>query len=288
VGVELWIRTFGPVLLAFAVALVVDELTRRRGLEPPGFRPAVAGGGLAAVRRALGLAVLAAVLWIGVFGPLGTVGSGIEPDLSRVPPGQLFLLHGVFAAALGLWYLLGFAGTGGSWTAQLGFRARQPLTEVGLGLVAGIGGWLVVISALAIVVGLIWTLGGERLLPERPPPLIPWLVALPVWLRLAVSLSAGVVEEAFFRGFLQPRVGIALSTALFALAHAGYEQPLMLVGIVLLSLLFAHLVRWRQNIWPAVAAHALFNAVQLLVVVPTALELSPGAGPLAAAAVAFW
>jgi membrane protease YdiL (CAAX protease family) len=47
----------------------------------------------------------------------------------------------------------------------------------------------------------------------------------------------------------------------------------MLVGIGLLSLAFAYLTRWRQNIWPAVIAHALFDAIQLLVVVPFALRL---------------
>jgi membrane protease YdiL (CAAX protease family) len=47
----------------------------------------------------------------------------------------------------------------------------------------------------------------------------------------------------------------------------------MLVGIGLLSLIFAFLTRWRQNIWPAVVAHALFDAIQLLVVVPFALRL---------------
>ncbi len=52
----------------------------------------------------------------------------------------------------------------------------------------------------------------------------------------------------------------------------------MLVGITLLSLLFALLVRWRQSIWAAVAAHTLFDAVQLLVVVPTALDYLPQAG----------
>jgi hypothetical protein len=62
-----------------------------------------------------------------------------------------------------------------------------------------------------------------------------------------VSLSAGFVEEIFFRGFLQPRVGIALSTAFFVLAHVSYGQPLMLVGIALLSLIFGFLVRWRQT-----------------------------------------
>ena len=40
-----------------------------------------------------------------------------------------------------------------------------------------------------------------------------------------------------------------------------------------LSVLSGALVRWRQSIWAAIAAHALFDAVQLLVIVPAALEL---------------
>ena len=271
------LRTVGPVLLAVAAAAAVDRLTVRRGLQPPGFRPEQFGEGLAAARRGLALAVLAGVFWIGVFGPLGTIGSEIQPDLSQLHAGQLFLLHGLFAAALGIWYLLGFAGSGGSWTAQLGLVSGRALPEIGIGLAAGVGGWLTVLGVMVSLGSLIWALGGQELLPERPPALIPWLAGLPVLTRLAVSVSAGVVEEAFFRGFLQPRAGIPLSTGLFVLAHAGYEQPLMLVGITLLSLLFALLVRWRQNIWPAVVAHAVFDAVQLLIVVPTVLEFVPAA-----------
>lgn len=273
--VETWIRAAGPLLLALATVWGIDRLTRERGLQPPGFRASWVGEPLAAARRALALAAVAGVLWVGVFAPLGTLGSEVRPDLSRVGVGQLFLLHGLFAAALAVWYLLGFAGTGGSAAAQLGLRVPRPLTEIGVGLAAGVGGWLVVLAVVLLLGSLIWALGGEGLLGERPPPLVAWLAGLPVWVRLAVSLSAGLVEEAFFRGFLQPRVGVALSTGLFALAHAGYEQPLMLVGVTLLSLFFAQLVRWRRNIWPAVAAHALFNAIQLLIVVPLVLELAP-------------
>jgi membrane protease YdiL (CAAX protease family) len=47
----------------------------------------------------------------------------------------------------------------------------------------------------------------------------------------------------------------------------------MLVGITLLSLIYAFLTKWRQTIWPAITAHALFDAVQLLVVVPAALRM---------------
>jgi len=48
--------------------------------------------------------------------------------------------------------------------------------------------------------------------------------------------------------------------------------------VTLLSLLYGLLTRWRQNIWPAIVAHFLFDAIQLLVVIPAVLELfQPGA-----------
>ena len=269
------LRWLGPLLLALAAVVAIDRLTARRGLQPPAFDAAWRGDGPALARRALAMAILAGVLWLGVFGPLAIVGTDFEPDFSQVHAGELFLLHGLFAASLAAWYLLGFAGTGGSWAAQFGFRSGRPLPEIGIGLAAGVGGWLVVLGVMVTLGSLIWALGGEEMLPERPPAMIPWLAGLPIVMRLAVSVSAGVVEEAFFRGFLQPRVGIPMSTALFVLAHAGYQQPLMLVGVTLLSLLFALLVRWRQNVWAAVGAHAVFDAVQLLIVVPVALELAP-------------
>lgn len=283
-----WLRAVGPPLLALATAVAVDRSTARRGLLPPAFRtPAgeLAPWAAAPLRRVLALVVVWAVLWIGVFAPLGLVGQSLPPRLDELGAPQLFFLHLLFVAALATWYFLGFSGAARDrvqgvpgWMAQFGFRAAGIWREVGLGLVAGIGAWLCVLGVLLLVGAVIWSLGGEEMLPKEPPALIPWIVALPIGLRLALSLSAGLVEEAFFRGFLQPRAGIPLSTLLFVLAHASYEQPLMLVGITLLSIVYALLVRWRQNIWPAIAAHALFDALQLLVVIPKALELLPRGG----------
>ncbi len=50
----------------------------------------------------------------------------------------------------------------------------------------------------------------------------------------------------------------------------------MLVGVTLLSLVFAYIVRWRQSIWAAIVAHAVFDAIQLLFVIPWALRYLPG------------
>ncbi len=170
---------------------------------------------------------------------------------------------------------------------QLGLVAPDVRREVLIGLLLGLGAWGAVLLALFAVAIVVWLVGGENALP-KPSAIVPWIAALPVAVRILVSLSAGFVEEIFFRGFLQPRMGIALSTAFFVLAHVSYGQPIMLVGITLLSLIYAFLVRWRQTIWPAIAAHALFDGIQLLVIIPMALRLlGKSAAPRAALAAAF-
>lgn len=167
--------------------------------------------------------------------------------------------------------------------AQFGLLAPNVPREIGLGLLLGVGAWGAVLLAAIVFAGILVALGGEQALPKQPPALIPFLAGLPFALRLLISLSAGVVEELFFRGFLQPRVGIALSTLLFVFAHFSYGQPLMLVGIATLSVIYGLLVRWRQTIWPAIAAHALFDGVQLLVIIPVLLRYMEQEAPKAKA-----
>jgi membrane protease YdiL (CAAX protease family) len=317
-NLESFLRLAVPAVLSLFVAFGMDRMLLARGLFPPGFR--------APWRRALASALVALILWVGTFSALGTIGQGVQPDVKNLTTPQLFLLHGLLVLALVVWFLLGYGGRpsppwppspgppgtpspgeGGTenavlteggggggeglfrqFLAQFGFLAPDVPREIGLGLLLGIGAWGAVLIA-ALAVGLvIFALGGEDAIPKQPPALIPWIAALPIGVRLLVSLSAGVVEETFFRGFLQPRIGIPLSTLLFVSAHFSYGQPLMLVGIGTLSLIYAFLVQWRQNIWPAITAHALFDGVQLLVVIPAALRLMEKEGvPVASALLAL-
>src|SRR5262249_42299983 len=155
--------------------------------------------------------------------------------------------------------------------------AHRVRHEVLLGTLLGVGAWMAVLAALLLVAMGVMLLGGDKALP-KPSALVPFIATLPVAVRVLLSLSAGFVEEIFFRGFLQPRIGIALSTAFFVLAHVSYGQPLMLVASPLWSLLPPFRVRRRQPIWPAIAPHALFAGVQLWVVTPLAMRLVGGAG----------
>lgn len=310
---EALLRLTIPAVLALFVAFTMDRMCAARGLLPPGFREPW--------RRFLGSTLVALILWIGAFASLGNIGLVVEQDVSGLTTPRLFLLHGFLVLTLLIWFVLGFAGVRAPrpvaapleedpeipvepphpppaapappaamslvrrFLEQFGVLAPNVPREIGIGLLLGLGAWGAVLAAAFVMGAVIWALGGEEALPKQPPAMIPFLAALPVWVRLLISLSAGVVEEIFFRGFLQPRMGIALSTLLFAFAHVSYGQPLMLVAITILSLIYALLVRWRQNIWPAIAAHFLFDAVQLLVVIPYALRMmetqGTPAGPVA-------
>lgn len=265
-------------LLAGVTALVVDRWTEERGFLPPGFARAP-------WRRWAAFAVLGAILFLGVFLPVALIGVERAPlspeDFATL---DIFLLQGLLLLAVVLWFTLGYAGTeaaagpgglAGAFARQVGLRSRSPWAELGIGVAAGAAGWMLVILLMLAVVGVVWALGGEEVLPTEPPELIPWVAGLPLLIRLAIGVTAGVVEETFFRGFLQPRAGIVLSSALFVLAHLSYDQPFMLVGIAALSLLFAWLVRWRRSILAAITAHAVFDLIQLLIVVPEILKRLP-------------
>ncbi|HEY2289067.1 MAG TPA: CPBP family intramembrane glutamic endopeptidase [Thermoanaerobaculia bacterium] len=307
---EVLLRVAAVVVPAVLGALLLDVLCAARGLLPPGFRTpwrraladltvalllAVAVfaplGSLGMKTNAEDLSSISTpqlfllhvlmVITMGVWFLLGFAGEGARHSVPAEPPVPREEAAGIFPLESAVAQEPVAAPPpppprvplGRQLAAQFGYLAPSIPREIGLGVLLGIGAWVAVIVALMVIAGVAWALGGESAIPKSPPALIPLIAGLPVWVRFLVSLSAGVVEESFFRGFLQPRIGILASTGFFVLAHLSYGQPFMLVGIALLSLIYAFLVKWRQNVWPAMAAHALFDGVQLLVVVPAALRM---------------
>jgi membrane protease YdiL (CAAX protease family) len=263
------LRVLGTLALAAVTALYFDIATERRSLMPPGFRQAW--------RRGTAATILATLFWLGVYSPLLSLGAAEAIDVSQLDASALFVMHLLMALVLAAWFALGWAHRldGVTLAAQLGLRTHRAAQDAAIGVAGGVVGWAGALAVMAIVVSAYSSIAGPDAMPQQQPEMIRWLVGLPVLVRLLVSLSAGVVEEVFFRGFLQPRAGIAFSSFLFVIAHAGYDQPFMLVGLTVLSLFLAFLVRWRQTVWPAIIAHFLFDAVQLLIVIPLATSVSP-------------
>jgi membrane protease YdiL (CAAX protease family) len=86
---------------------------------------------------------------------------------------------------------------------------------------------------------------------------------------VALSVTAGICEEAIFRGYLQRQfmaltksvpAGILLSAAAFGAAHA-YQGFRMVILIGLYGAMFGILAHWRGSVRPGMIAHAWQDSV---------------------------
>ena len=104
----------------------------------------------------------------------------------------------------------------------------------------------------------------------------------------AIALAPGIAEEAFFRGALQPRLGILLAALAFTAVHTQYALTLD-TGLVFLLGCGLGLVRRLLNTTSSMVAHASYNALAGLgipaLLLPWAL---PAEGILVLAAASLW
>ena len=175
-------------------------------------------------------------------------------------------------SALGLWsqnllfVILALVGAG--WLSRRSLRQTlQRLgvvvpgwRQVALGLLAGAS--MAILAVLVVVLSdrLGWTNKESERLSEL---LAGGLTGS--WLGIAsLGLAAGIGEEALFRGALQPRFGLGLTTLIFALMHVQYGFSLATVLIVVLGLVLG-VIRQRANTTTAMITHAAYNIGVVLV-----------------------
>lgn len=232
-------------------------------------------------RFALGLLLLAAILAIVVWGPTVSPGeaAAVDPETMWFP--ELFTGQLLIAIFLQAWWMLGWPMPLRRFLRLEGATAQ----DVRFGLFVGGLGWLLAIVASSLTSGLLYLAGwppaatpGSELF--EVPPVMAWLSDLPIAHKLVVVAVAMTVEEAFYRAFLQPRIGWIASSVCFALSHAGYGMPNLLASVLAISLVLGWAFRRAGNLLPCIVAHGVFDAVQLLVIMPLAIEelrkLSPG------------
>jgi membrane protease YdiL (CAAX protease family) len=191
-------------------------------------------------------------------------------ELARVPFYSLFALHAILVVFLAGWWLLsGRPSLGEFFNIPRHGNGQAVLT----GFAVGLGGWIVTLS-IALVIGLLLTASG--LLPKhpQPSPMVAWIASLSLWKKALIVLSAMTIEEAFFRGWLQKRVGVIASTTLFALAHSGLGQPFLVIGVALISLIIGFTFYRTKNLIPGIIAHGIFDAIQLFVIIPVVFKMT--------------
>ncbi len=84
-----------------------------------------------------------------------------------------------------------------------------------------------------------------------------------VFFALLIGIGAGLGEETLFRGAVQPKLGIVLTSVLFASMHVQYGPSLLLLFIFLLSMALGYLRR-RVNTTASFLAHAGYNTSSVL------------------------
>jgi len=134
---------------------------------------------------------------------------------------------------------------------EVGLLLRHAL----LGLLVGAG--LIVSSRLWIR----YTRMG-RVLAQRLAEILGPLSGAQV---VVLALASGLGEEAFFRGALQPRVGLVLASLLFGMAHLVPRRELVpWAGFAALAgVLLGALFDYTGNLVAPAAAHVLINGVNL-------------------------
>lgn len=80
---------------------------------------------------------------------------------------------------------------------------------------------------------------------------------------IALGVSAGVGEELLFRGALQPRIGIGLTSLLFALMHVQYGPSFVIVGLFAIGILLG-IERKKFGTTACILTHAMFNIIVVL------------------------
>jgi hypothetical protein len=164
------------------------------------------------------------------------------------------LFYGALLGAALVWSWL--AGRSLLWAGPASAqRGVSPLLDVAAGLLAAA---IVVLLSRQLTER---TRAGDRLAQSLRAVLGPLSLG-ECWL---LALVSGVAEEAFFRGALQPQVGLLAASLLFGAAHFVPRRELLLwtVFSIAAGLLLGWLFDATGNLVAPVVAHAGINGVNL-------------------------
>lgn len=219
----------------------------------------------ASLRGLLGLALLAA-MFLGVFLPalleaarvIATGAARPAPTVSRALFYVNIAYSIIFLLFLPLFYL------------KVVRPRRRVGPELGLSwkptaMIHVIVGAFSTLAVLFLIGGILYALNQAGVFHEDPSEVLVELRPVLTWdLIILIPISSALSEEIFFRGFLQPRLGLVPTALLFGLVHIGYGTVLQVVVPVVLGLFFGLLYRWTRTLWAPIAGHFAFNFLQLL------------------------
>ena len=98
----------------------------------------------------------------------------------------------------------------------------------------------------------------RRLYVDAITPIFDQVRAIDV---AAIGVAAGVGEELFFRGILQPEIGLVAASMIFGLLHTGGRGTLVFgVWVTCMGAALGALALWFGGLLAPIVAHAVYDA----------------------------
>jgi len=149
--------------------------------------------------------------------------------------------------------------------ADLGISSMKLPSNIGLGLILGVVGYLAGTAFTAIL---------SLFIPIEVPEwfLKAFTATSPVDLLILLALTwilVGPCEEVFFRGFVQGAftrwrgsiVGIVVGALIFGFAHYSPELWYRTASAAFLGLIYGTVYLWKRSLIPVIVAHALNDTI---------------------------
>jgi len=139
------------------------------------------------------------------------------------------------------------------------------LRDLGLGIALMIGEMIVVTIVSALERDTSSNQSIAFLIPRSPFEVFLWI---------ALSTTAGICEEAIYRGYFQRQfaalsrsttAGIILSGAAFGAVH-GYQGWRRALPIAIMGVIFGLVAQWRDSVRPGMFAHAIQDSIAPLLI----------------------
>jgi membrane protease YdiL (CAAX protease family) len=99
---------------------------------------------------------------------------------------------------------------------------------------------------------------------------------------LMLALMSSITEELFFRGFLQPQIGLEASALVFGLAHFPYRRHLLpwTIAAICVGWVFGWIFEARHCLFGPIIAHFVVNYFNLHYILRPRVKSLPNQGRL--------
>ena len=128
----------------------------------------------------------------------------------------------------------------------------------------GVAAWVVFFVSMSALLILLQNLFGKGF--EENVVAVAMGSGLNLFSAFFISLLTAFGEELLFRGFLQNRTGVLITTIIFTLSHISYANVGEIVQVFILSLIMGYGVKKTGNLGFAIGMHFINNFVTFILI----------------------